>query len=271
MRRPGWLSLALAETALQTRLLLRNVVAAFFTLVMPLAFLVVFNLFLGAGDLSDGSPASTYFTPAIAVFALVTATFTNLAIGTAMARDNGVLKRVYGSPMPLSAYVTGRVLSATLLGLASVVVMLIIGVLAYDVAIPWERMPFFFLILLVGAAAFSALGVAVAMVTPTARAAPAVANAVVLPLVFISGIFFPLVDAPTWLQTAARALPLAPFVESAVDQFLPSLVEEPIWGRLGVIAVWGVIGLALAVRFFRWEPSRAGTRHRTQSVAAIDT
>ncbi len=271
MKRPGLLALARAETALQTRLLLRNVVAAFFTLAMPLAFLVIFNLFLGGGELSDGSPASTYFTPAIAVFALVTATFTNLAIGTAMARDNGVLKRVYGSPMPLSAYVTGRVLSATLLGLASVVVMLVIGALAYGVSIPWDRMPMFFLVLLVGAAAFSALGVAVAMLTPTARAAPAVANAVVLPLVFISGIFFPLVDAPSWLQAAARVLPLAPFVEAAVDQFIPSLVSGPIWGRIGVVAAWGLVGVALAVRFFRWEPSRSGARRPVQSLAEIDT
>lgn len=270
MKRPGWPALTLAETALQTRLLLRNVVAAFFTLVMPLAFLVIFNLFLGAEELSTGSPASTYFTPAIAVFALVTATFTNLAISTSMARDNGVLKRVYGSPMPLSAHVTGRVLSATLLGLASVVVMLAIGAFAYGVDIPWSRMPVFFLILLIGAATFSALGVAVAMMTPTARAAPAVANAVVLPLVFVSGIFFPLTDAPQWLRGLARLLPLAPFVETAVDQFVPSLVEGSIWGEVGVIAVWGAIGVALAVRYFRWEPSRAGARRRGQSLA-IDT
>lgn len=271
MRRPGWLGLALAETVLQTRLLLRNVVAAFFTLVMPLAFLIVFNLFLGGGELSDGSPTSTYFTPAIAVFALVTATFTNLAIGTAMARDNGVLKRVYGSPMPLSAYVTGRVLSATLLGLASVVIMLLIGAVAYGVAIPWGRMPLFLLILLIGAAAFSALGVALAMLTPTARAAPAVANAVVLPLVFISGIFFPLADAPGWLQTAARLLPLGPFVEAAVDQFVTSLVEGSIWDRVGIMVAWGLVGVALATRFFRWEPSYAGAGRRAQSVAEMDT
>lgn len=271
MKRPGWMKLTLAETVLQTRLLLRNVVAAFFTLAMPLAFLIVFNLFLGGGELSDGSPAATYFTPAIAVFALVTATFTNLAIGTAMARDTGVLKRVYGSPMPLSAYVTGRVLSATLLGLASVAVMLVIGVVAYGLVVPWDRMPLFFAILLIGAAAFSALGIAVAMMTPTARAAPAVANAVILPLVFVSGIFFPLGDAPAWLQAVAGILPLAPFVEAAVDQFIPSLVAEPIWGRLAVLAAWGVAGVGLSTRFFRWEPSREGARRRTQSMAAMDT
>ena len=68
---------------------------------MPLLFLILLNFFIGDGELSDGSPLSNYFTPAIAVFGLVTATFTNLAISTAMARDAGVLKRVYGSPMPL--------------------------------------------------------------------------------------------------------------------------------------------------------------------------
>lgn len=267
-----WMVLALAETILQTRLLLRNVVAAFFTLVMPLVFLVVFNLFLGTQTLSDGSSASRYFTPAIAAFALVTATFTNLAIGTAMARDAGVLKRVYGSPMPLSAYVSGRILSATLIGLASVAVMLGIGVAAYGLDIPWAQMPLFGLIMLIGAAAFSALGVAVSMLTPSARAAPAVANAIILPLVFVSGIFFPIDDAPGWLQTVGRALPLGPFVEASVDQFIPSLVQGSVWGRIGVLAAWGLAGVALAVRFFRWEPSGAGRgRRRAHSSVEIET
>lgn len=264
MRRPGWLALALAETRMQVRLLLRNVVAAFFTLVMPLLFLILLNFFIGDGELSDGSPLSNYFTPAIAVFGLVTATFTNLAISTAMARDAGVLKRVYGSPMPLSAHVTGRVFSATLLGLASVVVMLAIGALVYGVEIPWSRMPVFFGVLLIGAAAFSALGVAVAMVTPNARAAPAVANAVILPLTFVSGIFFPLTDAPAWLQLVGRALPLAPFVESAVDQFVPWLIDGSIVWRLGVMMAWGLFGAVLALRFFRWEPS--GIRRQSLEI-----
>lgn len=270
MNRPGWPSLAVAETVMQTRLLLRNVVSAFFTLVMPLVFLIVFNMFLGGQELSDGSSGSTYFTPAIAVFALVTATFTNLAIGTAIARDGGVLKRVYGSPMPLSAYLAGRIFSATLIGLASVVIMLAIGAFVYGVEIPWSRMPMFFLVLLVGAAAFSALGLAVSMLTPSARAAPAVANAVILPLLFVSGIFFPLGQAPEWLQTMARLLPLGPFVEAAVAQFVPSLVEGEPWGRLGIVAIWGAIGLTVAVRFFRWEP-RGETRSRAQSFVEIDT
>lgn len=264
MRRPGWLALALAETRMQVRLLLRNVVAAFFTLVMPLLFLILLNFFIGDGELSDGSALSNYFTPAIAVFGLVTATFTNLAISTAMARDAGVLKRVYGSPMPLSAHVAGRVLSATLLGLASVVVMLAIGALVYGVEIPWSRMPVFFGVLLIGAAAFSTLGVAVAMVTPNARAAPAVANAVILPLTFVSGIFFPLTDAPAWLQLVGRALPLAPFVESAVDQFVPWLIDGSIVWRLGVMMAWGLFGAVLALRFFRWEPS--GIRRQSLEI-----
>ncbi|HEX6946962.1 MAG TPA: ABC transporter permease [Acidimicrobiia bacterium] len=264
MSRPGWLRLALAETRMQIRLLLRNVVAAFFTLVLPLIFFVVINAFLGGGELQDGSPTSNYYTPAIAVFALVTATFTNLAISTSMSRDSGVLKRVYGSPMPLSAHVTGRIVSATLVGMVSVVVMLVVGALVFDVAIPWARLPHFFLVLFVGAATFSALGITVSMLTPNAKAAPAVANAVIFPVLFISGIFFPIDDAPAWMRPVARVLPLGPFVESAVDQFLPWLIEEPIWSRMAIVAAWGLMGMALAVRMFRWEPS--GTRRQSLEI-----
>lgn len=253
----GWVRLTLAETGLQLRVLSRNVVAAFFTLVMPLAFLILFNLFNIGVVTTEGLPASQYLTPAIAVFALVTATFTNLAIGTAIARDAGILKRVYGSPMPLSAHVAGRVMAASLTGLSSVVVMVILGVALYDVDLLWSRLPVFLLIMLLGAVAFSGMGIAVAMLTPSARAAPAVANAVVLPLLFISGIFFPLSAAPEWLQILARLLPLAPFVEAAVAQFIPSLLDGFPLGAVTSLGLWGAAGVILGVRLFRWEPVSA--------------
>lgn len=267
MSRPGWLPMALAETVVQTKLLLRNPVSAFFTLVMPLLFMVMLNFFVGGSTLSDGAPLSNYFVPAIAVFGLVTATFTNLTISTAIARDNGVLKRVYGTPMPLSAHVAGRVFSATLLGLASVVLMFVIGTFAFDVDIPWSRMPMLLLALLLGAACFSALGVAMSMVAPNGKAAPAVANAVIFPLSFVSGIFFALSEAPSWLQTVGRALPMGPLVEVATDQFIPWLIEDSPWGRLAIVAAWGVVGVLLAVKLFKWEPARSGQRQS----AEIDT
>jgi len=256
--------LLVSETMLQTKLFFRSAVAAFFTLFMPLMFLIMINFFIPSDEASGFSTAQ-YFTPAIAVFGMVTATFTNLAINTSMARDGGILKRVAGTPLPMWVHLGGRIASAALVGLISVTLMLAVGWLLFDLEIPWSRMPLFALVILVGAAAFSALGLAVAAVTPNARAAPAIANFVILPLAFISGIFFPLDGSPEWLQTLASWLPLEPLASAAIALFDPSTPVEFPWGAIAKVLAWGAIGLAIALRFFSYEP--AGTKPRGGEVS----
>lgn len=255
--------LLISETALQTKLFFRSAVAAFFTLVFPLMFLIMINFFFG----DEGQGASQYITSTIAVFGMVTATFTNLAITTSMARDDGVLKRVAGTPLPMAIHLGGRVGSAVLVGLLSVTLMLVVGVILFDVEIPWSHMPLFVLLLIVGAGTFSALGLAVAAVTPNARAAPAVANFVILPLAFISGIFFPLSEAPSWLQTVAGWLPLEPLASAAVAAFDPEVPIAIPWVDLAKLVAWGVLGMVVALRFFTFEPSTGGRRDQPETVS----
>lgn len=257
--------LLISEAALQTRLFFRSAVAAFFTIVFPLMFLVMINFFFGGSD--EG--ASQYITSTIAVFGMVTATFTNLAITTSLARDGGVLKRVAGTPMPMVIHLGGRVISAVVIGLLSVALMLLVGVVLFGVEIPWSHMPLFALLLIVGAATFSALGLAVAAVTPNARAAPALANFIILPLAFISGIFFPLSEAPSWLQTVAGLFPLEPLASSAVQAFDPNTPVEVPWGDLAKLTAWAVAGMALALRFFTYEPS-TGRRRDQPEFASVN-
>ena len=261
-------SLLWSETAVQSKIFFRTTVAAFFTLVLPLMFLFMINLFL-SGETSSGVSASQYITPAIAVFGMVTATFTNLAIGTSMARDSGVLKRVAGTPMPMTVHLGGRILSAVAVGVLSVALMLVFGWLFFDVEILWSRIPVFALLLLVGSATFSALGLAIGAISPSARAAPALANFVILPLAFISGIFFPLESAPEWLQAIATWLPLEPLATAAIDTFDPGAdVTFPVVA-IAKLVVWGLIGLLVAVRFFSFEPV-AGGAGRVAGVSASD-
>lgn len=259
--------LLLSETNLQTKLFFRSSVAAFFTLVFPFMFLVMLNFFFG-----DEEGASQYITSTIAVFGLVTATFTRLAITTSIARDDGVLKRVAGTPMPMTIHLGGRVLSAVLVGLLSVALMLVVGVILFSVVIPWSHMPLFVLLLIVGSATFSALGLAVAAVSPNSRTAPAVANFVILPLAFISGIFFPLSEAPSWLQTLAGWLPLEPLASSAVAAFDPNVPVVIPWVDLAKLVAWGVIGMVVALKFFTYEPSTVGLKDQleTASISGAD-
>lgn len=267
MNRSG---LLLSETGLQTKIFFRTTVAAFFTLVLPLMFLVMINLFFGDEGSTEGA-ASQYITPALAVFGMVTATFTNLAINTSMARDAGILKRVAGTPLPMWAHLGGRTLSASLVGLLSVTLMLFVAWLFFDVEIIWARMPLFAFLLLLGAVTFSALGLAVAALTPSAQAAPAVANFVILPLAFISGIFFPMESAPEWLQTVAGFLPLEPLASAAIETFSSQESVDFPWAAIVKLLIWTAIGLALALRFFSYEPSGGGHKSEKETSAQVPT
>jgi ABC-2 type transport system permease protein len=249
------------ETRLQTKIFFRTPIAAFFTLAFPLFFLVLINL-LNSGatiDSMGGIPLAQFTTPGIAVFGMVTATFTNLAINTAAARDNGILKRVLSTPVPMPVHLAGRLCSAVLVGVVSVALMLGIGVLLFGVVIPWSDLPLILFLMGLGAATFSSLGLAVAAISPNARSAPALANAFILPLAFISGIFFPLEGAPEWLQTLASLFPLEPFASAVIEIFNPTLDPGFPWRAVLTMTIWLVAGVLVAVRYFSWEPRAGGS------------
>jgi ABC-2 type transport system permease protein len=111
-------------------------------------------------------------------------------------------------------------------------------------------------VLVVAAAAFSALGLALAGVMPSADAAPAVVNALVLPILFISNVFIDMSNAPDWLDTVSHLFPVRHFADAMLDLYPSSGVAAVPWLEVGVIALWGMIGLVLALRFFSWEPRR---------------
>lgn len=253
------IGLLVGEIHHQSRLLWRAPIAAFFTLVFPLMFMVLFNLLNSGATLESlgGIDFAQFFTPAIAVFAMVTAAYTNLVITTSMARDAGILKWVRLTPIPPAVHIGGRIGAAMWVGLSSVALMFAVGVVAFGVVIPWDRLPAVAAMMLLGAACFCALGVGMAGLAPNGRSAPAIANATILPLAFVSGIFFPLDTAPDWLRTVASVFPLEPFVSGVVAAFNPTAAFTMPWGDLAVVAIWGMVGLALAVRFFDFEPRSA--------------
>jgi ABC-2 type transport system permease protein len=104
----------------------------------------------------------------------------------------------------------------------------------------------------------------VAALAPSGQTAPAIANATILPLTFISGIFFPLDEAPEWLTRFASFFPLRPMVESIGDSFNPLIQPAFPWGAIGVMAIWFVLGLVVANRAFSWEPKGAPRRGTKQ-------
>jgi ABC-2 type transport system permease protein len=257
----------------EDRLFWRTPVAAFFTLFFPLMFLFLFNLIFGSGTMDIAGRGSftvtQFFAPSLGAFAAASATYTNIGVGTAITRDQGILKRFRGTPLPPWTYMVGRVLSGVWIAAIAVTIMTVIGVVAYDLHFYVDRLPAIAISFVFGAASFAALGLALAALAPSGDSAPAVANATILPIAFVSDVFIPISNPPHWLVTVGNVFPLKHFVRTLQDGFSPFVTSTaPEWGHIGVMALWGAIGLGLALRFFVWEPKvRAGDSHRRRRRA----
>jgi ABC-2 type transport system permease protein len=250
-------ALALRQIRYENRAFWRNPAAAFFTFVFPLLFMVIFNVIFTDDTDAAGFGASDFFTPAIIAFSVITATYTNIAMRVTMDRDEGILKRVRGTPLPAWLYLFGRMAHAVLIAVLLVAIVAAFGALLYDVRFPWDRVGQLLLVLAVAAASFCAMGLAVSAAIPNADAAPAVVNATILPLLFISNVFIRLENPPAWMDVLANIFPVRHFADAMLAVYSPQLAGTGLeWQDLAVIAAWGLAGLIISLRFFSWEPRR---------------
>ena len=252
------LALAARQVWYLNKAFVRNPASAFFTLVFPLMFLVIFSVIFGNGSLqiAPGHVVSvaTFYVPSISTFSVITATYTNLALSLTFARDAGSLKRIQGSPLPTWAYMSARIVHAVLIAILLVVLCCAFGKIFYNATLPSTTLPAFALTLIVGAATFCALGVALTAAIPNADAGPAIVNGTVLPLLFVSNVFIPLTNPPQWLDILGKVFPVRHFADAMINSFFALSGSGLRTNDLLVIGAWGVAGLVVALRFFDWEP-----------------
>ena len=234
----------------------RNPASAFFTFAFPLMFLVIFTALLGHYTVRVGTRTvntSTYYVASMAAFAVISACYTNIATSVTFQRDAGVLKRINGTPLPSASFLGARILHALLVSVLLVAITAAFGRAFYSATIPTGVTLLRFLVMLVvGAAAFCALGFALTAVIPNADASPAIVNATILPLLFLSGIFIPFGNnTPSGIQWIAKIFPVKHFADGMQAGFLGTAFN---WTDVLIVAVWGLAGLLLAVRYFSWEP-----------------
>ena len=269
---PSSASLLWTQTLYQLRYFRRVPVALFFTVGLPIIMLVLFNAIFGGGVVeTESGPlgVSQFYTGGLAAFTAVSATYTNLANMVPIRRDEGVLKRWRGTPLPTWILIGGFIVSAVIIAAVSVVAMLTMGVVFYDLRIEAAKVPAAIVTFLVGVASFAALGMAIASLIRTASSASAVANATILPLAFISDVFVVADGVPRWMEFVGNFFPLKPFVNAFQDCFTPSVAAPAFaWDKLGTVALWGVVGLVVAITRFRFEPSGAAPRGRRARSAA---
>jgi len=234
----------------------RNPASAFFALAYPLMFLVIFTSIFRNATVRFGARSvneATFYVPAMAALAVITVCFNNIAVAITVQRDSGVLKRTNGTPLASGSFFGARILHAVLVSVLLVLITAAFGRAFYNADIPTGATLVRMLIMLtVGAAAFCALGFAISSVIPNADASQPIVNAVILPLLFLSGVFIPLGNnPPAWMNWVGRIFPIKHFLTGMQAGFLGSPFH---WTDVVIVAAWGLGGLLFAIRYFRWAP-----------------
>jgi ABC-2 type transport system permease protein len=234
----------------------RNPASVFFTVMFPvILFLILGVVFEGETvDVRGGIEATTYYVPAIMSLAIISATMQTLAMTLVIAREDGRLKRGRGTPMPPWVFIAGRVGNAIVVALMMLALLAAIGAVLFGVDVPWDRLPAILLALVIGAASFCCLGIALTAAIPSQDAAAAIVNAMLLPLYFLSGVFIPEDQLPDGVIAFADLFPVRHFFHAFFDAYVPAGGPAVSWDDLAIVALWGVAGLLLAIKYFRWTP-----------------
>jgi ABC-2 type transport system permease protein len=243
--------LAWHQYRLERRMFWRNPTAAFFNFFLPLLFLALFGAIFG-GD----QDVLNVIVPGIAGMSLMSTTFTALAMNLTFLREQGVLKRMRGTPLPSGAYLAGIAANAVTNAFIQMALVVVAGRLFFGIGWPreWLELGVF---VVAGVVCLAALGVAWSHVIPNFEAAPAYVNIVFLPAIFISGVFFDVDNTPAFLRDIAQALPLTHVIDGLSAAMVTGQGLSDNLSALGVIAVWAIAGIALAIRGFSWESRRS--------------
>ena len=232
---------------------------AFFTFLFPIILFVLLGSSYGSDRIkSEGNVRGANFLEAGMIgYGAISIAFAGLAIVLVLRRESGVLKRLRATPLPAPAYIVALLTSFLAAFAVEVLAIILLGRLLFGIGAP-DKIGSLILILLLGAVSFAGLGIGLTALIRSAEGASAVVNAIYLPMAFISGAFFSSHSFPAFLRWIAAVLPLTYFLRIVRGVMLHG---HEIWmypGSVAMIALWGAIGVVLAIRGFRWEPVEGG-------------
>jgi len=246
----AWHRAAWRQYRLERKMFWRNPSAAFFNFLLPLLFLALFGAIF-----SDREADLQVIVPGIAGMAVMSTTFSALAMNITFLRESGVLKRIHGTPLPTSAYLAGIAGNAITNTAQQVTLITIAGSVVFGLDWPHEWAALVVFVVL-GVACFASLGVALSHAIPNFDSAPAYVNAVFLPVIFISGVFYDEENAPEFLRWIAEALPLKHLIDGLSGAMVTGEGLADNAAGLGVVALWTAVGIVLAIRGFSWDARR---------------
>jgi ABC-2 type transport system permease protein len=248
---PDVLTLAWRQYRLERRLFWRNPSAAFFNFLLPLLFLAFFGAIF-----HNKQHDLNVIVPGIAGMSVMSTTFVALSYNMTFLRERGVLKRIRGTPMPGISYLLGIAGNAITNTAVQIAIITVAGRVFFGTGWPrdWIELIVF---VCAGVLCFASLGVAFSHAIPNFESTPAYVNAVFLPVVAVSGVFFDEAHTPGFMKGIAQALPLYHLIAGLSGSMVTGKSLAANVSALGVIAAWAVLGIALAVRGFSWEQRRS--------------
>ena len=253
-RHPGSAGLLWRQTRHEVVALARVPIVLILSIALPLGFFVILAAFVGneVVDESTGVRMVQFLAPGMAGFGVVMATFSFLAVGVSEARHNGVIKRQSGTPVPGWVLIGGRVGAALVLGLVATTLVLVAGLLLYDLQVPARSLGALVVTVVLASACFSALGLAIALALPTMQMTLAVTNGSVILLAFVSEMFTFGGTMPSGLSAVGWFFPLRHLtaaLQEALDPYGSGAAFAP--EHLAVILAWGVAGAVVATLLLR--------------------
>ena len=245
-----WSGLAWRQYRLERKMFWRNPSAAFFNFLLPLLFLGLFGaIFSGDDDLLQ------VIVPGIAAMSVMSTTFNALAFNITALRELGILKRIRGTPLPTSAYLAGIFGSAVTNTASQIVIISVAGSVLFGLDWPQNLLSLIFFVSL-GVICFASLGVALSHAIPNFESAPAYVNAVFLPVIFISGVFYVVDYVPRVLRDIAEVLPLKHVIDGLSGAMVTGRGVRDNLVALVVLLLWGAAGTVLAIRGVSWDARR---------------
>jgi ABC-2 type transport system permease protein len=249
--------LALGQVRYQLMLLLRSPLGFFLSIVFPLLLLICLKVITPARPVG-GLPYAQWLTPAMCAFCLLNACYVTVITSVVLAREEGVLKRLRGTPLPAWTYLAGRSGSALVTSVMASGVIIATGVALFSVSIVWHALGYFAAAAFLGIVCFFLLGAAVTTVVAKSETALPIAFGTMLPLAFISDVFFSVAHPPAWLHDLASAFPVAPIACAMEDSFNPATQSWPMPASgLLVVLGWSAAAIVVIALAFRWEPGPA--------------
>ena len=247
----AWHRAAWRQYRLERKMFWRNPSAAFFNFLLPLLFLGLF------GAVFSGNEANLQvIVPGIAGMSVMSTTFSALAMNLTYLREAGVLKRIHGTPLPTSAYLAGIFGNAVTNTAIQIAIVTTVGATAFG--LDWPPDPFALVVFtVVGVCCFASMGVALSHLIPNFDSAPAYVNAVFLPMIFISGVFYDADDAPQFLRDIAEILPLKHLIDGLSGAMVTGEGVASNGLALLVLGIWTAGCTVVAIRGFSWEARRA--------------